>query len=456
MIAGPMTITGIGAVTGYGWGIGSLWNGLLSGKPAATLVDGFGPTGEENAWLARIGDEGDPLDGLSRFARAMRAAAREAITDAKQRGWTPGARVGLLHAVVVSEVEGWRDFYLKDAAHRRIRDYLTLMPSTPVSMLMQEYDFHGPAMNVSAMCSSGNAALITAKMWLDSGFVDDVVFVSTDLSLTPENVEHFVRLGVGVVDTEPLDACRPFQEGSRGFPAGEAAISFVLSQRSEAPYVRVLGGDMTHDAHHLTSVDPSRVHVDRCVLNALHAANVGTEEIGYLNAHGPGTQQCDTAEAGLLDEVLHGKPAIYSIKPMVGHCQGAAAAVELAAAALGYEHAIVPAPPTVAPRAPAPPRWTHPVATRSIDVEDVAGHGRAQLGGGAGTGSVNARPTMLHLCPAGGGGAQKSDPSAARSVRLSPRASRAPQRRNMSHRLSGASRPESFATCRIRSCDGDV
>jgi 3-oxoacyl-[acyl-carrier-protein] synthase II len=258
----------------------------------------------------------------------------------------------LLHAVVINEVEGWRDFYLKDAAHRRIRDYLTLMPSTPVSMLMQEYDFHGPAMNVSAMCSSGNAGLITAKMWLDSGFVDDVVFVSTDLSLTPENVEHFVRLGVGVVDVEPLEACRPFQEGSRGFPAGEAAVAFVLSKRAERPYVHMLGGDMTHDAHHLTSVDPSRTYIDKCVLNALSAANTSADEITYLNAHGPGTQQCDKAEGELVDEVLHGAPHIYSIKQLVGHCQGAAAAVELAAAALGYAHGTVPAPPTVAPGHP--------------------------------------------------------------------------------------------------------
>ena len=89
----------------------------------------------------------------------MRAAAREAITDAGARGWTPGPRVGLLHAVVISEVEGWREFYLEDRANRRVRDYLTLMPSTPVSMLMQEYGFHGPAMNVSAMCASGNAGV---------------------------------------------------------------------------------------------------------------------------------------------------------------------------------------------------------------------------------------------------------------------------------------------------------
>lgn len=352
MVQGPMTISGIGAVTGYGWGTASLWNGLLSGKPAATLVDGFGISGHENAWLARISDDGDPRDGLSRFARALRGAAREALTDAAERGWVPGSRVGLLHAVVISEVEGWRDFYLKDAAHRRVRDYLTLMPSTPVSMLMREYDFHGPAMNVSAMCSSGNAGLITAKMWLDSGFVDDVVFVSTDLSLTPENVEHFVRLGVAAVDTEPLDACRPFQQGSRGFPAGEAAISFVLSGRVERPYAQVLGGSMTHDAYHLTSVDPARTHIDRCVVDALSASRIATDDITYMNAHGPGTQQCDIAEAGLLDVVFHGKPAVYSIKPMVGHCQGAAAAVELAAAALGYAHATVPAPPAVAPGHP--------------------------------------------------------------------------------------------------------
>lgn len=75
MMATPMTITGIGAVTGYGWGTTSLWNGLLSGKPAAKLIDGFGPTGGGSAWLARISDEGDPEDGYSRFTRALRAAA---------------------------------------------------------------------------------------------------------------------------------------------------------------------------------------------------------------------------------------------------------------------------------------------------------------------------------------------------------------------------------------------
>jgi 3-oxoacyl-[acyl-carrier-protein] synthase II len=344
----PMSITGIGAVTGYGWGTEPLWTGLLSGKPAATLLPGYGRDRDESAWLARVPDGGDPTDGSSRSARAMRWAAREAIDDARARGWEPGPRVGLLHAVVLPEAEQWRDFYLADGGRRRTRDYLTLMPSTPVSMLMQEYDFHGPAMNVSAMCASGNAGLITAKLWLDNDMADDVVFIASDLSLTPENVEHFVRLGVAVVDAEPLDACRPFQEGSRGFAVGEAAVAFVLSRRPRGGYAAMLGGSLSHDAHHVTSVDPARTQIDRCVRDALARSGVDAAAIDYLNAHGPGTAQCDAAEGGLLDEVLGERARVYSVKPLAGHCQGAAAAVEVAAAALGYQHGVLPAPPTVA------------------------------------------------------------------------------------------------------------
>ncbi len=342
-------MTGIGAVTGYGWGTAELWRGLLSGKPAAALIDRYADDGQGNAWLAQVPAGGDPADGPSRSGRALRAAAREAIADAEDRGWRRGRRVGLLHAIVLPEAEEWRQFYVQDGGRRKTRGYLSLMPSTPVSLLMQEFGFHGPAMNVSAMCASGNAGLITAKMWLDAGVVDDVVFVATDLSLTPENVRHFVQLGVAVVDTEPLDACRPFQEGSRGFAVGEASVAFVLSKNTPAPYVSLLGGAMTHDAYHVTSVDPARAHVDECVQLALADAGVSATDVRYVNAHGPGTRQCDTAEAGVVDELLGGRPEIYSVKPLTGHCQGAAAAVEVAAAALGYEYGIVPAPPAVAP-----------------------------------------------------------------------------------------------------------
>jgi 3-oxoacyl-[acyl-carrier-protein] synthase II len=345
-------ITGIGVVSGYGWGREPLWDGLVSGKPAAKAFPGLGADGADLAWVARVPVGGDPKDGHTRFARAMRAAAREAIEDAGSRGWRPGRRVGLLHAVVLGEVDLWRDFYLTHAGELPVREYLGLMPSTPMSTLMQEYGFHGPAMAVSAMCASGNAGLLTAKAWLDAGIVDDVVFVATDLSLTPENIAHFVRLGVAVVDAEPLAACRPFQEGSRGFIMGEAAVAFVLSARAGSPYLRMLGGAMSHDAHHVTSIDPELVQINQCVLDALDNAGVPAAAVRYFNAHGPGTAQCDRAEGMVLDRLLPPEARVYSVKPLTGHCQGAASAIEVAAAAMGYDRGLIPAPPTVAPGHP--------------------------------------------------------------------------------------------------------
>lgn len=340
-------ITGIGALSGYGWGASALWDGLFTGKAAATLHHDQTRPGHNPVWLAKVPDGGDENDGSSRFGRALRGAAREAVEDALARGWQPGRRVGLIHAVVLGEVDEWRNFYLRDGGERRVRDYLTLMPSTPVSLLMQEYGFHGPAMNVSAMCASGNAGLLTAKMWLDTAFVDDVVFVATDLSLTPENIDHFVKLGVGVVDVEPQEGCRPFQEGSRGFGMGEAATAFVLSTRSSASYARVLGGSMTHDAFHATSIDPALTQVRDCFEQALADADVTAEQVRYLNAHGPGTAQCDAAETTMLETVLDSHAQVYSVKPLTGHCQGAASAIETISAVMGFERGLVPAAPQV-------------------------------------------------------------------------------------------------------------
>ncbi|EHK89245.1 3-oxoacyl-(acyl-carrier-protein) synthase [Saccharomonospora azurea SZMC 14600] len=334
-------------------------------------VDGDVP---DAGWVARVPDGGVEADGRGRFARAMRSAAREAIDDAHRRGWREGRRVGLLHAVVLGEVELWRDFYLAEHGDLRPRDYLALMPSTPMSTLMQEYGFHGPAMNVSAMCASGNAGLLTAKLWLEAGIVDDVVLVATDLSLTPENVRHFVRLGVTVVDTDPLDGCRPFQEGSRGFVMGEASVAFVLSGRAREPYSWLLGGAMSHDAFHATSIDPELHQVRRSFAEALSDADVPGTAVGYLNAHGPGTRQCDLAEATIADELFADDAGLYSVKPLVGHCQGAAAAVEVAVAALGYDRGHVPAPPRVAPAHPRLLHGTVPVDDR-LTVKSSLGMG---------------------------------------------------------------------------------
>ncbi len=349
----PANIVGIGAVTGYGWGTKHLWDGFLLGESAVRLVtglDGYVPDGQ--AYLSMISDEGDRSDGPSRFMRALRFAAREAVADARERGWEPGPVVGLVHGVELGDVELWSEFYRSGATRIRPKTWMNMMSSTPLTMFMRENDFHGPTMSVSAMCAGGNAALITAKTWLDAGIASDVIVLATDLSCNPQNLRAFSDLGTAVLNLPALDGCRPFQEGSRGFVGGEAAVATVLSGEANGSYASVLGGSMTHDGYHSVSIAPDLEQMFRCFELALANAGVDPADVAYLNAHGPGTALCDASEARVLDELFPAAAGIFSVKPLVGHCQAAAAATEMLATIYAFETGYVPAPPQVAPGHP--------------------------------------------------------------------------------------------------------
>jgi 3-oxoacyl-[acyl-carrier-protein] synthase II len=246
---------------------------------------------------------------------------------------------------------GWRE--ITSGRARRSRDFVRVFPSTPAAMLMKEFGFHGPSLMVSATCSSANNALLVAKQWMDAGKVDDVVVVSADLSFTPEVVAGFTRMGAAAVDVEPLDACRPFQDGGKGFPPGEAAVGLVLTSRGVDAYANLLGGAMTSDGYHATGMDPQHTEVIRCVAEALSDAGVHARDVAYLNAHGTGTVQCTAAETDVLERLFpDGGPRIYALKPLVGHCLASAGAVELAVGLLAYEHKAIPSARIVAPAHP--------------------------------------------------------------------------------------------------------
>jgi 3-oxoacyl-[acyl-carrier-protein] synthase II len=339
-------IAGLGSVTGYGWGREVLWEGMCSGKSAARLLGGFGDDGTDSAWVARVPDGGDPNDGDGLFGRAFMAAGREAVVDARARGWKPGGRIGVIYAGCFNDMYAWREVSRGNA--RRSRDFVRAFPSTPTAMFMKEFGFHGPSFEVSATCSSANNAMLAAKQWMETGKADDVVVIAADLSFTPEVVAGFAGMGAAVVDVEPQEACRPFQEGGRGFPPGEAAVGFVLSSRSNDPYAVLLGGAMTSDGYHATGMDPSHTQVIRCVNEAVADAGVAPRDIRYLNAHGTGTEQCNSAEIAFLQEVFGTQePYLYALKPLIGHCLASAGAVELAAGVMAYERGVVPAPRTV-------------------------------------------------------------------------------------------------------------
>ncbi|KZB86871.1 beta-ketoacyl synthase N-terminal-like domain-containing protein [Amycolatopsis regifaucium] len=340
-------ICGIGAVTAYGWGRESLWEGLVSGLPAAQLVEGFGETRELPGWVGHIPEGGRPRDG-SLHCRALLAAAREAIEDAGAHGWTPGRRVGLVYGGVRDDMRTWDGFHALGERLAYRRQFIGMMPSTPITSLMAEFGFHGPTMTASAMCATGNAAVLTAKMWLDAGMADDVVVVTTDLSATRQVVRHFVHCGVAVTDVPPLEACRPFQEGTRGFTFSEASIAVVMTQRKTDAYATVLGGAMTHEAHNAMALDPDPTTAIAAVTGALENANADAADVRYVNAHGTGTKLCHRTESQILEAVFPRSTEIYSIKPLTGHSQSGSALTEIVTTCLAARRDLIPAPKPVA------------------------------------------------------------------------------------------------------------
>jgi 3-oxoacyl-[acyl-carrier-protein] synthase II len=348
-----VSICGVGAVTGYGWGQKLLREGMVSGESAVRLTPGFGSHFDtDEIFVALIEEGGDPADGKSRYARATRHATREAFSDAYDRGWRPGEVVGLIDGVVLGDVSSWRGFHRRHGYQTTKKEWLGLMPSTVLSGIMQEYDMHGPNMMVTAMCASGVAGLLTAKMWIEAGLASDVLVLATDLSGTPENIHAFNDLGVLIVDSPAFEACRPFQEGTRGFVGGEAVIAMIVSGRPAGSYAKIRGGSMSHDGFHAISINPDHKQVFRAFRHALENSDTDASEIAYVNAHGPGTKQCDTCESEVLDTLFPDAEGIFSVKPLAGHCQGAAGSVELIATLHAFETGFIPATPRVAPGHP--------------------------------------------------------------------------------------------------------
>ena len=78
---------------------------------------------------------------------------------------------------------------------------------------------------------------------------------------------------------------------------------------------------------------------------ALLDAGIEPQAIGYINAHGTGTQANDVTEAQAIREVFGAhadKIAVSSTKSMHGHALGAAGALEAAATLMALDQGVIP------------------------------------------------------------------------------------------------------------------
>jgi 3-oxoacyl-[acyl-carrier-protein] synthase II len=145
---------------------------------------------------------------------------------------------------------------------------------------------------------------------------------------------------------EPEKASRPFDAGRDGFVMGEGSGVLVLEEAEHALrrgahiYAEICGYGMSADACHLTEPDETGEPAGLAMSRALTDAGIDASEVNYINAHGTSTPLGDVMETQAIKRSLGdhaGQVMISSNKSMIGHCLGAAGALEAAATVLCME-----------------------------------------------------------------------------------------------------------------------
>lgn len=141
--------------------------------------------------------------------------------------------------------------------------------------------------------------------------------------------------------------CRPFDKNRKGLIVSEGCGILILEDLNSALkrganiYGEIKGYGLSVDAYHITAPRPDASGAISCIKKALKNAHLEPTDIDYISAHGTGTKLNDKIESKALCSVFNSKiPPISSIKSMIGHCLGAAAAIEAIAGVLMIQHNI--------------------------------------------------------------------------------------------------------------------
>jgi 3-oxoacyl-[acyl-carrier-protein] synthase II len=353
-------VTGVGVFSAIGTDAASFWDALSGGRSGVGDLTRF-PAGDMRCpRVFECPDPGGPC--LNRADNLALRAAREALAQAGRTSLPEGAGVAL--GAGVGGLPESESFYLGVPAPGRLagglRVFANHLPSTTADVLGAEFGGGGPRISVANACTSSAVAIGMGGLWIASGRCECVLAGASD-ALSRLTVGGFNALRV----VSP-DRPKPFDRNRTGMVIGEGAAFLLLESAESAraggarPLAVLSGVGLSADAFHATAPQTEGQGALRAMLQALAMAGVGPEEVDHVNAHGTATPSNDAAEAKALLALLGdraGQVPVTSIKGAVGHCLGAAGAIEAAAAVFSLVHQRVPPCAGFADPDPAAPPW---------------------------------------------------------------------------------------------------
>jgi amino acid adenylation domain-containing protein len=207
----------------------------------------------------------------------------------------------------------------------------------------------GPALTIQTACSTSLVSLHTACLALLSSECDMALAGGAAVYL-PQKTGYVSREGMVV---SPDGHCRAFDARAKGTVPGNGAGVVLLKRLGDARsdgdsiYAVIKGTAVNNDGRRKVGYTAPSVEGQAGAIKAAYIlAGVDPKSIGYIEAHGTGTELGDPVEVEGLKMVFNGAEkgtiAVGSVKTNVGHLDAAAGAAGFIKTVMALKHRRIP------------------------------------------------------------------------------------------------------------------
>ncbi len=358
-----VVITGLGMINSVGMDKESSFNAIVEGKCGIKRITLF-DTSKHSVKIAGEITDFDPSTVMNpkevkkadRFIQLGIKAAKEAMEDADFDVKFDDERFGIISASGIGGLPNIEknSVIASTRGPRRISPFF--IPSSLVNMLggfiSIEHGLKGPNLSCVTACAAGTHAVSEAAKTIMLDGADQMLVVGAESAICEAGIGGFAAMkALSTRNDEPEKASRPFDLDRDGFVMGEGAGALVIESLESAEargakiYAEIIGFGESGDANHITTPAPEGEGAYRAMKAAMRMA--GDVKIDYINAHGTSTKYNDWYETMAVKK-LFGKenaPLMSSTKGQVGHCLGAAGAIEAVISIMAMRDGVVP--PTI-------------------------------------------------------------------------------------------------------------
>ncbi len=358
-----IVVTGMGVVTSVGLNLKQNWENIINGVSGISKIESFdtsnipvkiageiktpNQTPNEAGFILNIEDFVDAKDikKMDKFMGYSIVATQEAV---EQANWKPEteeerARTGV---IIGSGIGGL--YTIESNAKKMFEKSAKVIspffiPSSIINLasgyVSMKYGFNGPNCAITTACATGGHAIYHASHIIKAGDADVMIVGGAESAICELGMAGFANakaLSRSFPD-EPRRASRPWDKARDGFVMGEGAGILILEEYEHAKkrgakiLCEVYGGGASGDAYHITAPHPEGFGAKLAMRMAIKNAGIDIKDIGYINAHGTSTPLGDMAELNAVREVIGAEQkniVMSSTKSAIGHCLGAAGAIE--------------------------------------------------------------------------------------------------------------------------------